>query len=68
MFVAVNVPKLEMPPPVSREFSRVYEEQNLGISLEDALDGMCNRVPNLDLRFFVTSVGSGKGGNLGGQH
>lgn len=46
----------EMPAPISREFSRVYDEQNLGISLEDALKGMCDRVPNLDLRFFVTSV------------
>jgi len=46
----------EMPAPISREFSRVYDEQNLGIALEDALKGMCDRVPNLDLRFFVTSV------------
>ncbi len=46
----------EMPPPICREFGRVYEEQNLGIPLEEALKGMCDRVPNLDLRFFVTSV------------
>ena len=46
----------EMPEPVSREFGRVYEEQNLGIPLEEALRGMCDRVPNLDLKFFVTSV------------
>jgi len=46
----------EMPAPISKEFGRVYEEQNLGISLEDALRGMCDRVPNLDLKFFVTSV------------
>jgi tight adherence protein B len=46
----------EMPLPISKEFSRVYEEQNLGISLEDAMKNMCVRVPNLDLRFFVTAV------------
>jgi len=46
----------EMPPPVSKEFGRVYEEQNLGIPLEEALRGITERVPNLDLRFFVTSV------------
>jgi tight adherence protein B len=46
----------EMPAPISEEFNRVYEEQNLGIPIEDALKGMCDRVPNLDLRFFVTSV------------
>jgi tight adherence protein B len=46
----------EMPAPVADEFSRVYEEQKLGIPLEQSMDGMCERVPNLDLRFFVTSV------------
>ncbi len=46
----------EMPQPVAKEFGRVYEEQNLGIQLEDALKNMCDRVPNLDLKFFVTSV------------
>ena len=46
----------EMPTPIAKEFGRVYEEQNLGIPLEEALKGMCDRVPNLDLRFFVTSV------------
>lgn len=46
----------EMPAPISKEFGRVYEEQNLGIPLEEALKAMCDRVPNLDLKFFVTSV------------
>ena len=46
----------EMPMPIADEFNRVYEEQNLGIPIEDALKSMCDRVPNLDLRFFVTSV------------
>jgi tight adherence protein B len=46
----------EMPAPICDEFNRVYEEQNLGIPIEEALKSMCERVPNLDLRFFVTSV------------
>jgi tight adherence protein B len=46
----------EMPAPIADEFNRVYEEQNLGIPVEDSLKNMCNRVPNLDLRFFATSV------------
>lgn len=46
----------EMPSPIAEEFQRVYDEQNLGIPLEDSLKNMCERVPNLDLRFFVTSV------------
>jgi tight adherence protein B len=47
----------EMPAPIADEFGRVFEEQNLGIPIEDAMKAMCERVPNLDLRFFVTSVG-----------
>lgn len=46
----------EMPSPIADEFLRVYEEQNLGIPIDEALKAMCDRVPNLDLRFFVTSV------------
>ncbi len=46
----------EMPSPIADEFGRVYEEQNLGIPVEDSLRNICERVPNLDLRFFVTSV------------
>ncbi|MBI1916509.1 MAG: type II secretion system F family protein [Planctomycetes bacterium] len=46
----------EMPSPIADEFGRVYEEQNLGIAIEEALKSMSDRVPNLDLRFFVTSV------------
>jgi tight adherence protein B len=34
----------------------VFEEQNLGVPLEDALDTMTDRIPNLDLRFFATAV------------
>lgn len=46
----------EMKEPLAGEFYRVFEEQNLGIPMEDALDQMAARVPNLDLRFFATAV------------
>lgn len=46
----------EMGPPIGVEFGRVFEEQNLGIPLEESLDSMCERIPNLDLRFFCTAV------------
>ena len=46
----------EMPAPVSAEFNRAYEEQNLGIPIEQALKNMLKRMPNLDLKFFVTAV------------
>ena len=46
----------EMLAPIGSEFQRVFEEQNLGIAMDEALNNMCERVPNLDLRFFVTSI------------
>jgi tight adherence protein B len=52
----MHVVSEEMPSPIAEEFGRVFEEQNLGISVEDSLKGLCERVPNLDLRFFATSV------------
>lgn len=51
-----NMVASEMPPPISKEFGRVFEESNLGIPLEESLDELTNRVPNLDLKFFSTAV------------
>lgn len=46
----------EMQDPLAREFGRCYDEQNLGVSLEQSLEAMALRIPNLDLRFFATAV------------
>lgn len=46
----------EMQEPIGREFGRAFEEQNLGITLDEALEDMTARVPNMDLRFFATAV------------
>ncbi len=46
----------EMSAPIGVEFQRCYEEQNLGIPLDDALRSLTDRVPNLDLKFFATAV------------
>ncbi len=47
----------EMSAPVSEEFGRVFEEQNLGIPFEEALENLTVRIPgNLDLKFFVTAI------------
>ena len=45
-----------MKAPISVEFGRVFEENNLGIPIVDAMDNMTDRVPNLDLKFFATAV------------
>ena len=46
----------ETRPPLGPEFHRVFDEQNFGVSLEDSLETMTDRVPNLDLKFFSTAV------------
>lgn len=46
----------QTPAPLGPEFGRCFEEQNLGVPLEKAIMNMTTRVPNLDLRFFATSV------------
>jgi tight adherence protein B len=46
----------EMPEPISSEFRKTYEEQNLGLSLKLALENFAQRVPLLDLRMCITAV------------
>ena len=46
----------EMPQPIRREFGRCFEEQNFGISLEESLNAMTVRIPNMDLRFLATAI------------
>jgi tight adherence protein B len=46
----------EMHAPIGEEFRRAYEQQTLGITLEDSLEEMTDRIPNLDLRFFATAI------------
>ena len=46
----------EMKGPIADEFNRVFEEQNLGIPIEMALRNMADRIPVMDVRFFVIAV------------
>ncbi len=56
----------EFPDPISSEFRRTFEEQNLGLPLEVALEKLGQRVPLIDVHFFVSAVLLQKrtGGNL----
>jgi len=56
----------EFAEPVSGEFRRTFEEHNLGLPIEVALQGLAKRVPSLDVHFFVSAVLLQKrtGGNL----
>jgi len=53
---ALQMVSTEMPEPISTEFRKTYEEQNLGLSLKLALENLVERVPLLDLRMCVTAV------------
>jgi len=46
----------EMSDPIASEFMRTFEEQNLGKPMEEALEDLTKRVPNLDLKFFSTAI------------
>jgi len=56
----------ELPEPVAGEFRITFEEQNLGLPLKDALLNLTERVPIIDVRFFVTAllIQKESGGNL----
>ncbi len=56
----------EMPSPVSDEFQRTYEQQNLGLPIREAFQNMMKRVPLADVRIFVTAliIQRESGGNL----
>lgn len=63
---AIQLVAQEMPDPVGPEFRKVFEEQNLGIPLRQAIIGMTDRVDALDVKFFATAilVQRETGGNL----
>jgi tight adherence protein B len=46
----------EMNDPIAKEFNIAYEEQNLGIAIDQSLKNMYRRMPNLDFKFFATAV------------
>jgi tight adherence protein B len=52
----LNMVAEEMPAPIGTEFGIAFEEQNLGVPVEQTLKNMVKRMPNLDLKFFATAV------------
>jgi tight adherence protein B len=63
---AIDMVSREIPDPVGAEFRRVYEEQNFGLPIREALLNLAKRVPVQDLRFLITAmlVQKETGGNL----
>lgn len=46
----------ELAEPVAGEFRKVFEEQKFGLPVRDALMNLAERVPIIDVKFFVTAV------------
>lgn len=63
---AIEMVAREVPDPVGTEFRRVFEEQNFGLPIREALLNLAKRVPVPDLQFLVTAmlVQKETGGNL----
>jgi tight adherence protein B len=64
--VSLEMIHREFQEPVAGEFRRTFEEHNLGLPIEIALQKLATRVPSLDVHFFVSAVLLQKrtGGNL----
>ena len=56
----------EVAEPVAGEFRQLYEEQKFGLPVRDALLNLAERIPLVDVKFFVTAVMLQRetGGNL----
>lgn len=64
--LALKMVAQEHSDPLAYEFAVVFEEQNLGVPLADALAGLRYRVPNEDLDILIISLILNRrtGGNL----
>lgn len=56
----------EIPAPVGEEFKLLYDRQNFGMPLPEAMRAFAARIPLIDARFFATAVLTQRetGGNL----
>ena len=56
----------ELSEPIASEFRKLFEEQKFGLPVRDALMNLAERVPLVDVKFFVTAVMLQRetGGNL----
>ena len=63
---AIEMVSEESSDPIAMEFRRIFEEQNFGLPLREAMLNLTDRVPLPDVRFLVTAILVQKetGGNL----
>lgn len=53
---AIEMVGREMHPPISEEFYRVLREINLGVTTDEAMNHMAERINSVDLDLVVTAV------------
>jgi tight adherence protein B len=53
---ALEMISTEIPEPLASEFRQLFEEQKFGMPVRDALMNLTERVPLVDVKFFVTAV------------
>jgi tight adherence protein B len=46
----------EVAAPLGEEFKAAFDEVNFGVGMADALNGLAQRVPSMDLQYFVVAV------------
>ena len=46
----------EMPDPIRMEFKKLMEELSLGSTIDDSLHSLGERIPLIDLKFFITGL------------
>ncbi len=63
---AIELIANEISEPIASEFRKLFEEQKFGLPVRDALINLTERVPLVDVKFFVTAVMLQRetGGNL----
>lgn len=56
----------EIDAPLGEEFKATFDEVNFGVAMSDALNNMAQRLPSMDLQYFVVAVliQRESGGNL----
>ena len=56
LFQSIGIVARDMHPPMSQEFGRLMKQINMGLTVEDALNELVQRVESPDLELVVTAI------------
>jgi tight adherence protein B len=54
--MAIELLSEECDPPLSAELRKTVDEYNLGLSMDHALGNLMERLPSVDIQFFVSAI------------